>query len=107
MASIWVIIFLHTYMVLFVLCYLFCYNLHSRPRKNKPGTIPVKFVAFLRASLAKMAGHHYISPDFIDMEFWAKMPLKLSAVKLYDKSLVNKTLLYTGLIHFKTKMLKK
>lgn len=36
-----------------------------------------------------MAGHNYIRPEFIDMEFWSKMPLKLSAVKFYDKSLVN------------------
>lgn len=58
------------------------------PRKNKPGTIPVKFVGFLRAALSKMAGLHYIKPELIDLQFWTKLPLKFSAVKHYDKSLV-------------------
>lgn len=35
-----------------------------------------------------MAGYKYVKPELIDMEFWAKMPLKWSAVKFYDKSLV-------------------
>ena len=49
----------------------------------------MKFIAFLRASLAKLSGYHYIKPDLIDLEFWSKMTLKFSAVKHYDKSLVN------------------
>ena len=64
--------------------------LHSRPRKNKPETVPVNFVAFLRASLAKMAGHGFLKPDLIDMEFWSKMHLRFSSVKFCDKSLVKK-----------------
>lgn len=63
-------------------------NKHSRPRKNKPECVPVNFVAFLRASLAKMAGQHYIDRELIDLEFWTKMPLRFSSVKFYDKSLV-------------------
>lgn len=67
------------------------YLLLFRPKKDKKGElVPAQFVAFLRASLAKLAGNKYIRPDFIDMEFWAKMPLKFSAVKFYDKSVVNK-----------------
>lgn len=62
-----------------------------RPKKSPGEIVPMKFVAFLRASLAKLAGNHYIAADLIDMEFWAKMPLKFSAVKFYDKSLVIKT----------------
>ena len=60
-----------------------------RPRKLKPETVPVNFVAFLRASLAKMAGHGFLKPDLIDLEFWSKMHLRFSSVKFYDKSLVN------------------
>lgn len=56
------------------------------------------FVAFLRASLSKLAGHKYIKSDLIDMDFWAKMPLKLSAVKFYDKSLVKKPISLTLLL---------
>ena len=60
-----------------------------RPRgNNKCETVPHNFVAFLRASLAKLAGYQYINPDLINMEFWSKMPLKFTAVKYYDKSLV-------------------
>lgn len=36
-----------------------------------------------------MAGLHYIKPDLIDLQFWTKLPLKFSAVKHYDKSLVS------------------
>ena len=62
-----------------------------RPRGNNKGkTVPPSFVAFLRASLAKLAGYQYINPDLINMEFWTKMPLKFTAVKYYDKSLVCK-----------------
>ena len=57
--------------------------------KTKGNVVPPKFVAFLQASLSKMAGHHYISPDLIDMEFWTEMPLKFRAIKFYDKSLVS------------------
>ena len=48
------------------------------------------FVAFLQAALAKMAGHHYIKSDLIDVNFWAKMPTKFTAIALYDKSVVKK-----------------
>lgn len=60
------------------------------PRKNKTPVVPSNFVAFLRASLSKMVGHKYLSPDVIDLDFWAKMPIKFSAVKYYDKSVVKK-----------------
>ena len=77
------------------------YTLHFtflfRPKKNKPEAVPVKFVAFLRAALAKMAGNHFLSPELIDMDFWSKMNLRFSSVKFYDKSLVIK-----GLISFKS-----
>ena len=61
---------------------------HYRPRKNKSPVVPMNFVAFLRASLSKMVGYHYLKPDLIDLDFWAKLPLKFSAVKFYDKSVV-------------------
>ena len=67
-----------------VLLYIF------RPRKQKGDIVPVEFVAFLRVSLSKMAGHHFIHPGLIDLEFWSKMHLKFGAVKYYDKSLVIK-----------------
>ena len=66
-------------------------KLYFRRQRNKHGVVSVEFVAFLRASLAKLAGLKYIKPDLIDMEFWAKMPLKFNAIKYYDKSLVIKT----------------
>ena len=66
-------------------------TLNYRPRKNKPGTVPVQFVWFLRVALSKMAGHRFINPELIDLQFWAKMPLKFSAVRHYDKSLVMKS----------------
>lgn len=59
------------------------------PRKNQGPIVPTKFVAFLRASLAKMAGYKYIKSELIDAEFWSKMPLKFTAVKFYDKSVVS------------------
>ena len=74
-----------TYQVIYILFH----TLHCRPRNNKPGSVPIKFVAFLRAALSKMAGYKYVRPELIDMEFWTKMPLKWSAVKFYDKSLVS------------------
>ena len=64
-----------------------------RPRKNKSAVVPISFVAFLRASLSKMAGHRYIQPDLIDMDFWGKMNIKFSAVKHYDKSVVKSYLI--------------
>lgn len=62
--------------------------LYNRPRKTKGEHVPLNFVAFLRASLSKLAGNRYIQPELIDVDFWTKMPLKFSAVKFYDKSLV-------------------
>ena len=67
-----------------------------------------------------MAGHKYIKPDIIDLEFWTKMPLKLAAVKCYDKSLViliflfykkilllNKLFFFVFLFIFRTSLSRK
>ena len=59
----------------------------TKKKSNIP-SVPANFIAFLRASLAKMAGSNYIKPELIDMEFWTKIPIKFSAVKYYDKSFV-------------------
>ena len=59
-----------------------------RPRKNQGRVVPHNFVAFLRSSLAKMAGYGYLDAKLVDLEFWTKMPLKFTAVRFYDKSVV-------------------
>lgn len=60
----------------------------SRTRKNKGLTVPVEFAAFLKASLSKMAGQKFLDPQLISLDFWNKLPIKFSAVKFYEKSLV-------------------
>ena len=78
-----------------IMCTISCNNkyiyiyIYFRPRQQGPLVLP-SFVAFLQASLAKMAGLRYIPREFIDYDFWAKMPLKFSAIQHYDKSLVSK-----------------
>lgn len=74
------------------LIFFFFSIFHFRPRKQKGVIVPAAFVAFLRISLSKMAGHRFIQPDLIDLEFWTKMHLKFGAVKYYDKSLVTNKL---------------
>ena len=62
--------------------------LFIRPKRSVGSTVPPKFVAFLQASLSKMAGFHYIQPELIDLNFWSKMPIKFTAIKIYDKTVV-------------------
>lgn len=36
-----------------------------------------------------MVGHKYLKPELIDLNFWAKMPIKFQAIRMYDKHLVS------------------
>ena len=46
--------------------------------------IDPKFVAFLRATLAKMAGTGVLHKDTINLEFWSSWPNRYYNVRTYD-----------------------
>lgn len=54
-------------------------------KDGKKGIDP-KFVAFLRATLSKMAGTGIIDPDFINVEFWSSWPRKFYNIRTYDST---------------------
>lgn len=78
--------------------YLFVFTLLNYYGKIKPffflsprqkGPVVYKpFVAFLRVCLGRMVGKKYLQPEMVNYDFWAKMPLKFSAIKFYNKTLV-------------------
>ena len=43
-----------------------------------------KFVAFLRATLSKMAGTDILNPEVIDLDFWNSWPRRFYNIRAYD-----------------------
>ena len=52
--------------------------------KSEIPVIDQNFVAFLKATLGKMAGTNVIDRDHIGLEFWSGWPRKLYNVRSYD-----------------------
>ena len=48
--------------------------------------IDYKFVAFLRATLAKMAGTKVLDPQVIDLEFWLSWQRRFYNIRAYDRT---------------------
>lgn len=56
--------------------------------KDGNPVIDPKFIAFLRATLSKMAGVNEIDYKLIDLEFWSAWPRRFYNIKAYDATKV-------------------
>lgn len=64
--------------------FLIFYLLNSGGSKEEISPLDSKFIAFLKATLAKMAGLDVISIDFIDLDFWLSWPRRFYNIRSYD-----------------------
>ena len=66
-----------------------CHNyflFHFRMTKSNFDVVDQKFVAFLRATLGKMAGTQVIDPELINLDFWSSWPRRFYNVRTYDST---------------------
>lgn len=61
---------------------MFCSG--TSPDDDDLPVVDPKFVAFLRATLAQMAGTEILDPEIIDLEFWASWPRRFYNIRNYD-----------------------
>lgn len=55
-----------------------------RSDKQEDGLLDNNFVAFLRATLGKMAGTGILEMEVIDLDFWTAWPRRFYNIKAYD-----------------------
>lgn len=47
-------------------------------------TVPEEFATIIRVALSKMVSAKCLNPEFVNLDFWRKMPNKFKGIRLYE-----------------------
>ena len=61
----------------------------SVQKMEATGCVNMRFIVFLKATLAKMVANKFLPDDFIDLQFWESFPHKFYNIKSYDGTKVD------------------